>query len=123
MILYVIISIIILILFLFFMRDVLIKIMNKRRNSKCKTRPVTYEKPVSTLDGETLPASCPNLDDYVHRSELVPEYTFRINPYYVKQIEKIDKTVYKNGTCNCDEKPNMYEYDWIPVLDSECRVE
>ena len=49
------------------MRDVLIKIMNKRRNSKCKTRPVTYEKTVSTLDGE---ASCPNLDDYVHRSEL-----------------------------------------------------
>ena len=104
---YVAISILILIVFLVCIRVVILKIIKKRRQSKCKSRPVTYKKPAN---------DCPNLDDYVHRSELVPNHTFRINPYYVKQIEK--------EKCKSPrEKPNMYEYDWIPVLDSECIVE
>jgi len=154
---YIILGFLILIIFLIFFRILIGKIINKYNKKNCtlkttRSRPppivVDYEVNDSNIRTKKYPI-CPNLDDYIHKSELIPNYTFSINPYYIKQtetcedkanssvhIQNINKKVIQNiinkkvekkveekiKKTYCQSKSDMYEYDWVPVLDSECIV-
>lgn len=72
--------------------------------------------------------ACPNLDDYVHRSELKPNVSIRSNPYY---FEKKCKTCKKSKNRNYQSiyHHDGYEYDnvkmdeWIPVEENNnCKL-
>jgi len=78
-----------------------------------------YSEPIDySTDKEA--STCPDLKDYVHKSELVPNMTFRTNPYFVKKTcSKAECTKTKSDPCR---KTTHYEYDWIPVLETECVV-
>lgn len=78
-----------------------------------------YSEPIDyTTDKEA--SKCPDLKDYVHKSELVPNMTFRTNPYFVKK--RCPKTKIAKSKSEPCRKTTQYEYDWIPVLDTECVV-
>lgn len=84
-------------------------------------------------------SACPNLDDYIRRSQLQPHTFIRNNPYYVKGIvesSKKNETDKKSGnypecpkcpTFNnpASEIPSMYNSntkleEWIPAVGPDC---
>mgnify|MGYP001181715649 FL=1 len=129
---YVFITIFILIIFLILIRQIVLEIQKKHKLKTCKkptiSPPSSNPEPIEEKKDEPKCETCPNLDEYIHRSELVPNLSFRVNPYFVKgkpkknlkKIKKLKKRLEEKS--NACRKTDGYQYDWIPVLESECAV-
>ena len=111
----------------------MLQIQKKHKLKTCERPPIisapSNPEPIEDKQQEEPKCeTCPNLDEYIHRSELVPNLSFRVNPYFVKgkpkknskKIAKLKKKLDENSKA-C-RKTDGYQYDWIPVLESECAV-
>ena len=94
---------------------------------KKKTPHVVFEEKVTCPKSKKIEEkpSCPNLDDYIHRSVLKSNMYLRSNPYYLKS-----KTVDCPKCPECPKSPKKSSYDysnidiqgWVPALSSECEM-
>tara|TARA_B100000427_G_scaffold328788_1_gene342799 strand:+ start:1609 stop:2127 length:519 start_codon:yes stop_codon:yes gene_type:complete len=106
----------------------------------CPPKPET--EPESETEPEPKNEPCPNLDDYVHKSQLKPNIQIRQNPYYLTQkcpkitgkIPECPKcptfgnpselptdlpSMYHSNTPNVVDTPNVID-TWVPALGPDC---
>ena len=78
--------------------------------------------------------TCPNLNDYVHKSELRENAVLHKNPYILRvgpkinpQVNRVLGTNLASNTCpECPKCPKSGMYkenmEWVPIVKSECAI-
>jgi hypothetical protein len=93
--------------------------------------PEPEPEPVIIPEPEPEPAEYPNLDNYIHRSELKPNITLRSNPYYFenkcrtckKKRDGLSSIYHPYDSDDDYEYGNVKLDEWIPVEENEtCKL-
>jgi len=107
---------------------------------KCTTEPEPEPQPGPEPEPQPGPepepenGPCPNLDDYIHKSQLKPNVQIRQNPYYLTQkcpeisgkIPECPKCpTFGNPSQLPTDLPSMYHSNtkldkWVPALGPDC---
>ena len=122
-------------LLLLFLTSPVLNKVHLQEFEKSKSAHVKKRRQLELDYEHTKVSTCPNLSDYIHKSELRESSVLHKNPYVLRVAPKYKNSdVLRNGSysskkrdcpkCKKCPKSGIYEEDmeWVPVVKSECAI-